>query len=113
MQIIEIAGKDVILSKGSITVKDENNKTCGVVRNLKKFKDIQANKQFVLRKQLNGVWGINRFGIQMDRVYFDLNDKAYIIRTPLSRLVLDSEITEAEKLWANVEMEIIEVNHIN
>ena len=113
MLITDIQGKDVILSKGSITVKDDNNKTCGVVRNLRKFKDIQANKQFTLRKQLNGVWGVNRFGISMDRVYFDLSDKAYIIRTPLSRFVIDSERQAAEELWDKVEMQVIEVNHIN
>jgi hypothetical protein len=45
MLITYIQGKDVILSKGSITVKDNNNKTCGVVRNLRKFKDIQANRK--------------------------------------------------------------------
>ena len=52
MNITEIAGKNVKLSKGSITVLNDNDKTCGVVRNLTKWKDIQANKQIILRNKI-------------------------------------------------------------
>lgn len=113
MQITDITGKDVILSKSSITVKGENGKTCGVVRGLTKWHDIQANRQFELRKKLGGVWGVNRLGIKMDRVYFDSDYTPYLIVTPIDRFVLEDERIKAKELRDAVEMQIIEVSHLN
>lgn len=39
-------GKLVKICKSSITIKDENGKTCGVVRDITRFSDVQPNKQF-------------------------------------------------------------------
>lgn len=50
--IKECIGKKVKISKGSITIKDDNNKTCGVVRNVTSLYDLQANKQMDYYKQL-------------------------------------------------------------
>lgn len=44
-EIKDCIGKNVKISKNSITIKDENNKTCGVVRNISSLYDLQANKQ--------------------------------------------------------------------
>ena len=44
-EIKDCIGKNVKISKTSITIKDENGKTCGVVRNIISVRDMQANKQ--------------------------------------------------------------------
>ncbi len=57
--IKDCIGKEIKIGKTSITIKGENGKTCGVVRDIKKFIDLQANKQIdyfkLLRK--SGIWG--------------------------------------------------------
>lgn len=58
-EIKECAGQNVKISKSSITIKDGNGKTRGVVRNIISVQDMQLNKQtdyFHLFKKLN-VWG--------------------------------------------------------
>lgn len=45
-EIKECIGKKVEISKNSITIKSDDGKTCGVVRNIVSLADIQANKQF-------------------------------------------------------------------
>lgn len=64
-EIKDCIGKKVKINKSSITIKDDNGKTCGVVRNIWKFKDIQFNKQIdyfhMLRKV--GAWGNKNFDI--------------------------------------------------
>lgn len=45
-------GKVIKISKNSITIKDENGKTCGVVRNVISLHDIQPNKQIEYYKML-------------------------------------------------------------
>ncbi len=60
MEITEIKDKHVKIGKTSITVKNlETGKTCGVVRSICKFKDLQSNKQIDYFKKLRaaGVWG--------------------------------------------------------
>ena len=44
-EIKDCIGKNVKISKNSITINDDNNKTCGVVRNIISLYDLQANKQ--------------------------------------------------------------------
>ncbi len=58
-------GKNIKISKGSITIKDENNKTCGVVRNICKFKDLQPNKipNYYRKVREAGLWGCNIDGL--------------------------------------------------
>lgn len=50
--ILECIGKEIKISKNSITIKDENGKTCGVVRNVISLHDIQPNKQIEYYKML-------------------------------------------------------------
>lgn len=52
MKITEIANKIVKLSKHSITVKDEQNKTRGVVRGVTPFKELRPAEQLKYWKQL-------------------------------------------------------------
>ena len=38
-------GKEIKISKNSITIKNDSGKTCGIVRNISSLYDIQPNKQ--------------------------------------------------------------------
>lgn len=50
--IKDCIGKKVKISKSSITIKDDNNKTCGVVRNITILYDLQANRQMEYYKKI-------------------------------------------------------------
>ena len=50
-EIKDCIGKHVKISKNSITIKNEEGKTCGVVRNISSLADIHPNKQMVCFKQ--------------------------------------------------------------
>ena len=51
-EIKDCIGKNVKISKGSITIKAEDGKTCGVVRNIVSLYDMQANKQMEYYQKL-------------------------------------------------------------
>lgn len=51
-EIKDCIGKNIKISKNSITIKNEEGKTCGVVRNITSLYDMQANKQFEYFKQI-------------------------------------------------------------
>lgn len=60
MEIIEIEGKHIKIGKSSITVKNpETGKTCGVVKDVCKFSDLQENRKSEYFKKLReaGAWG--------------------------------------------------------
>jgi hypothetical protein len=44
-EIKDCMNKKVKISKGSITIKDDDNKTCGIVRNIVSLYDLQVNKK--------------------------------------------------------------------
>lgn len=46
-EIRDCKGKKVKISKNSITIKNDDGKTCGVVQNIISLADMQANKQIV------------------------------------------------------------------
>ena len=50
--IKDCIGKNVKISKCSITIKTEDGKTCGVVRNIVSLYDMQANKQMDYYKKI-------------------------------------------------------------
>ena len=80
MIISEIENKHIKIGKTSITViNTETNKTCGVVRNICKFKDLQANKQINYSKALRsaGLWGCGIDGI-IDAVIIAENRLYYL-----------------------------------
>ncbi len=52
MEIREIAGKSVVVSAHTITVKNDDGKTQGMVRNIDNLYSVQANKQFVYSQKL-------------------------------------------------------------
>ena len=51
-EIKDCIGKNVKISKGSITIKAEDGKTCGVVRNIVSLYDMQANRQMEYYKKI-------------------------------------------------------------
>lgn len=53
--IKDCIGKNVKISKGSITIKAEDGKTCGVVRNIVSLYDLQANRQMDYYKKIKQV----------------------------------------------------------
>lgn len=59
MKINDINNKKVKIGVTSITVKDDNDKTCGVVRNISRFKDLSPRMAQPLWKKLRecGLWG--------------------------------------------------------
>lgn len=81
MQITDCKNKNVKISKGSITVKDENGKTRGVVRDIRHFHDIQANKQHDYWMQLKraGLWGNSRIDIEK-QIVIDSDGKMWLFR---------------------------------
>ena len=81
MEILDCRNKDVRISKCSITVKDSEGKTCGVVKNISHFYDIQTNKQvgyFHLMKKA-GIWSNHLLDIKK-QVVIDSSGKLYLFR---------------------------------
>lgn len=54
-KIKDCIGKNVKISKASITIKNEEGKTCGVVRNIISLYDLQANKQIDYYKMIKNL----------------------------------------------------------
>lgn len=54
-EIKDCIGKNVKISKASITIKNEEGKTCGVVRNIISLYDLQANKQIDYYKMIKNL----------------------------------------------------------
>lgn len=94
--IKECIGKKVKISKGSITIKDDNNKTCGVVRNTTSLYDLQANKQMDYYKQLRELGLHGKISIK-DCIIAD--GTMYVFRNIKSKLFHDKYgyISEEEK----------------
>ena len=77
MDIKEIVGREIKINANSITVRNEEGKTCGVVRNVTSLYNIQANKQFDINSKLrkNGIRSMDfdikkNILIKDDTVYF-------------------------------------------
>ena len=59
MKIEDLKNRRVRISKNSITCKDDDDKTRGVVRGITKWNDWQFNKQFETSQMISkaGLWG--------------------------------------------------------
>ena len=79
MNITDINENHIKISKNSITVKNNENKTCGVIRNIISLYDIQPNKQYefyheLLSKNISAMdYGIKNILKKDDIMYF-MND---------------------------------------
>lgn len=62
MEIQDLKNKKIIIGKMSITCKDENGKTCGIVRNVKTWKTLPLREVFEFHKIVNAS-GIRAAGL--------------------------------------------------
>ena len=104
-EIKDCTGKKVKISKGSITIKTEDGKTCGVVRNIVSLYDMQANKQMDYYKKIKQAGLHGKISIK-DCIIVD--DTMYVFRNIKSKLWHEKYgfISEEEKQKAD-EMETI------
>lgn len=79
--MMDLVGKNVKIGKTSITIKDDDNKTRGIVKSVAKLRDVQFNKQFdywrILKKL--GVYetlGTNGFFVKDEIMYAIRNTKS-------------------------------------
>ena len=95
-EIKDCIGKKVKISKGSITIKTEDGKTCGVVRNIVSLYDMQANKQMDYYKKIKQAGLHGKISIK-DCIIAD--DTMYVMRNIKSKLWHDEHgyFTEEEK----------------
>ena len=95
-EIKDCIGKNVKISKGSITIKAEDGKTCGVVRNTISLYDMQANKQMEYYKKIKQAGLHGKVSIK-DCIIAD--GIMYVFRNIKSKLWHDVHgyITEEEK----------------
>lgn len=73
MNIVDVQGKMVRIGKTSITVKDENNKTRGVVKNICTWETLPPRRRFNFHKLISqsGIWG-NEYLVK--NLIFDENE---------------------------------------
>ena len=95
-EIKDCIGKNVKISKGSITIKVEDGKTCGVVRNTTSLYDLQANKQMEYYQKLRKLGLHGKISIK-DCIIAD--GIMYVFRNIKSKLWHDEHgyFTEEEK----------------
>jgi len=77
----DLSGRRVKISASTLTVKDENDKTRGLVRGVRSYKTWSAREQFDNRVLLgvSGLWaGANSRLIDLDRVILD-GSKMYFL----------------------------------
>lgn len=77
MFMFELENQKVKLSPRSITVKDDNNKTIGVVRGIQCFKDCRPNLQMeIWKKARNSSADLSRI-YYVDGKWYYLHDKKW------------------------------------
>lgn len=96
--IKDCIGKRVKISQNSITIKAEDGKTCGVVRNIKSLYDLQPNKQIEYHHKLRKL-GTGLHGKISIKDYIISDGVMYIFRNVKSKLWCDEHgyFSEEEK----------------
>ena len=95
-EIKDCINKKVKISKGSITIKNDEGKTCGVVRNIVSLYDLQANKQMDYYRKIRNMGLHGKISIR-DCIISD--GTMYIFRNIKSKLFHEKYgyITDFEK----------------
>lgn len=95
-EIKDCVGKNVKINKNSITIKNEEGKTCGVVSNIISLYDIQANKKLEYYKQIKNAGLHGKISIK-DCIISD--EIMYVFRNIRSKLYHEKYgyFTEKEK----------------
>lgn len=98
-EIRDCVGKKVKISKGSITIKSEDGKTCGVVRNIVSLYDMQPNRQMEYYGKLRKLGLHGKISIKDCIVS---NNTLYVFRNVKSKLFHEQYgcMTEEEKARA-------------
>ena len=113
--IRDCIGKDVKISKNSITIKSENGKTAGVVRNITSLYDLQANKQIyyyqILKKVGAGKISIRECIIKDDVLYVfrNLHSKIFHMKYGYSDEKEKEKEAEMESIYKKLRESGIEV----
>ena len=101
-EIKDCIGKNVKISKGSITIKSEDGKTSGVIRNITSLYDLQANKQMEYYQKLRKLGLHGKISIK-DCIITD--GTMYVFRNIKRKLwhekygfILEEEKQKAEKM---------------
>lgn len=81
--INDCKNKKIKISKNSITIKSEDGKTAGVVKNIITLYDMQANKQMQFYRELKKIGCSNIISIKDIIV---IENKMYVIRNIKSKL---------------------------
>ena len=104
MNITDINGATILIGKSSITVKDENGKTCGVVTNCKTAATFAPRDKFDLSKRGFAPDEIKQVVIHNGEVYFFNNKRLekWIEKQKHSEF-FKAEHTEIEKQNATAE----------
>lgn len=89
-KIIDCENQIVVVSARSITIKDENDKTRGLVRNIDNLYDLSPNKQFPLARKIEQE-GLSR------NVYFGFCNEILIVDGELYVLVDDYSLGVEER----------------
>lgn len=84
MEILGCRGRKVKISRGSITVKTDDGKTCGIVRNIVSLYNIQPNKQCSFYGELKHK-GLDSMKIGLDNIIIK-DDTLYFFRNIKSKL---------------------------
>lgn len=107
-EIKDCIGKNVKISKGSITIKSEDGKTNGVVRNITTLYDLQANKQMDYYKTIRKLGLHGKISIK-DCIITD--GTMYVFRNIKSKLWHEKNgfISEEEKRRAEEQETIYNV----
>lgn len=82
-EIKDCIGKNVKINKGSITIKSEDGKTSGVVRNITNLYNLQANKQMEYYQKLRKLGLHGKISIKECII---ANDTMYVFRNIKSKL---------------------------
>lgn len=85
----------VKLSKSTITLKDENDKTIGLVRGLERFSDMQFNKQVEANRAMKGS-GLDMSVVGQQNIFWS-GKQLYIIARPRHSERMKAEYEKAEK----------------
>lgn len=95
-EIKDCIGKNVKISKCSITIKSGDGKTSGVVRNITSLYDLQANKQIEYYQKLRKLGLHGKISIKECII---ANDTMYVFRNIKSKLWHEKNgfISEEEK----------------
>ena len=82
-EIKDCIGKNVKISKGSITIKSEDGKTIGIVKNITSLYDLQANRQMEYYQKIRKLGLHGKISIK-DCIIVD--DTMYVFRNIKSKL---------------------------